>query len=83
MLAVRKDNFMRRFPAVRVRPVVNTIGAGDALFSAFLASYLQTGNPYDAIQRAILFAGHKIGGVSAADGFLSANELDELVRRKK
>ncbi len=79
LLAVRKDDFAGRFPAVQVRPVVNTIGAGDALFSAFLHGYLQTGDPYLSIQRAIIFAGHKIGGVSAADGFLNARELEKLV----
>lgn len=79
LLAVRKDDFIGRFPAVQVRPIVNTIGAGDALFSSFLDGYLRTGNPYTSIQRAILFAGYKIGGISAADGFLNAGELDKLV----
>ena len=81
LLAVRKDDFIGRFPAVQVRPIVNTIGAGDALFSSFLHGYLQAGDPYMSIQRAVLFAGYKIGGVSAADGFLDAGELDELVKR--
>ncbi len=78
LLAVRKDDFVGRFPAVQVRPVLNTIGAGDALFSAFLHAYLQSANPYDALRKAILFAGYKIGGISAADGFLTAAELDKL-----
>jgi acarbose 7IV-phosphotransferase len=78
LLAVRKDNFIGRFPAVQVRPIVNTIGAGDALFSAFIHSYLHNANPYEAIQKAILFAGYKIGAISAAEGFLGANELEEL-----
>ena len=82
LLAVRKDRFIGRFPAVQVRPTVNTIGAGDALFSSFLHGYLQTGDPYMSIQRAIIFAGYKIGGISAADGFLSASELDELVKNR-
>jgi len=82
LLAVRKDDFMGRFPAVQVRPIVNTIGAGDALFSSFLHGYLQTGDPYASIQRAILFAGYKIGSVSAAGGFLSADQLDELVKSR-
>ena len=81
LLAVREDNFVGRFPAVQIRPVVNTIGAGDSLFSSFLHSYLQSGDPYTSIQRAILFAGYKIGGISAADGFLTAGELDELVQQ--
>ncbi len=80
LLAVRKDDFIGRFPAVQVRRVVNTIGAGDALFSSFLHSYLWTRDPYLSIQQAIVFAGYKIGGISAADGFLNADELDKLVK---
>ncbi|MBC8330613.1 MAG: carbohydrate kinase family protein [Anaerolineae bacterium] len=78
LLAVRKDNFIGRFPAVQVRPIVNTIGAGDALFSAFIHSYLHSANPYAAIRKAILFAGYKIGAISAAEGFLGSKEFDEL-----
>jgi hypothetical protein len=46
LLCVRKDSFMERIPAVITRPVVNTIGAGDALFSAFVHTYFQTRDPY-------------------------------------
>ncbi len=45
LLAVRKDNVIERVPAVTTRKVINTIGAGDALFSAFLHSYQRTKNP--------------------------------------
>ena len=78
LLAVRDDNFVSRFPAVQTRPVVNTIGAGDALFSAFLHAYMQSRNPISAIKKAIIFASYKIGGTSAAEGFLSDSELDKL-----
>ncbi len=83
LLAVRRDGFVGRFPAVEVRPVVNTIGEGDALFSSFLHSYLRTRDPYVSIHQAILFAGYKIGGISAADGFLTADELDRLVKSRE
>lgn len=69
-----------RIPAVTVRPVVNTIGAGDALFSAFLHGQLAGRNPRTALAQAILFAGHKIGETSAAAGFLSADALENLTR---
>lgn len=78
LLAVRRDNFIERIPAVYTRPVVNTIGAGDALFSAFLHGYNQTADPYQAIRKAMVFASHKIGAASAADGFLDAAGLDAL-----
>lgn len=63
-------------PAVQMRPVVSTIGAGDALFSSFLDGYLRTGQPLAALRRAVRFAGWKIGAASASEGFLSAAELD-------
>jgi acarbose 7IV-phosphotransferase len=76
LLAVRDHNFIERIPAVYTRPVVNTIGAGDALFSAFVHSYAQSRNPYTAIQKAVIFASYKIGEKGAADGFLTEAELD-------
>jgi ribokinase len=78
LLAVRADGFMGRFPAVSLRPIVSTIGAGDSLFSAFLDGYLRNHNPYHALQRAIRFASWKIGVASASEGFLTAAELDSL-----
>ena len=76
LLAVRADDFIGRFPAVRTRPVVNTIGAGDALFSAFLDRYMRTGTPYAALRAAQVFASYKIGAKGAAEGFLTPSELD-------
>jgi ribokinase len=57
---------------------VNTIGAGDALFSSFLHAYSRDGDPYEAIQKAVVFASYKIGETGAAEGFLKAQELDNL-----
>jgi sugar/nucleoside kinase (ribokinase family) len=76
LLAVREDNFIERIPAVNIRPVVSTIGAGDALFSSFIHYYQATHDPYESIHKALVYASYKIGAVSASDGFLSAPELD-------
>lgn len=81
VLAVRQDNFVGRFPAVTVRPIVNTIGAGDALFSAFLHNYARTRNPYTALQLAMVFAAWKIGATGAAEGFLTEAELVRLAEK--
>ncbi|NLF79546.1 MAG: carbohydrate kinase family protein [Chloroflexi bacterium] len=78
LLAVKDDAFIERIPAVVTRPVVSTIGAGDALFSCFVHVYHRTGDPYDAIRRAMVFASYKIGAAGAADGFLDAPGLDRL-----
>jgi ribokinase len=78
LLAVRGDGFQGRFAAVPTRPVANTIGAGDALFSAFVHFYHRTADPYQALRRALVFASYKIGESGAASGFLTAPQLDVL-----
>jgi ribokinase len=66
-------------PAVQTRPVVNTIGAGDALFSSFLHGWLGTGDSLAALRRAVVFASWKIGVASASQGFPSLVQWDALV----
>ena len=78
LLAVKNDNFIERIPAALTRPTVNTIGAGDALFSAFLHYYLKTDDPYQSLNKAMVFASYKIGATSASDGFLDEPALEEL-----
>jgi ribokinase len=81
-LGVRSDRFLERIPAVTTRRVVNTIGAGDALFSAFIHAYLQSRDPYKAIRQAVVFASYKVGESGAADGFLDAPRLEQLMRER-
>jgi len=80
LLAVKQDRSLDHIPPVKVRPVINTVGAGDALFSCFVHDYLQTRDPHEAIRKAILFASYKIGVNGAADGFLNSFQLDQLAR---
>lgn len=79
LLAVKDDHFCERVSAVKTRAIVNTIGAGDALFSSFNHFYHKTDNPYLAIKKAIYFASYKIGEAGAAQGFLSESTLEELM----
>jgi acarbose 7IV-phosphotransferase len=81
LLAMRHEGVLFSVPAVHTRPIVNTIGAGDALFSAFLHSYLQTGDPVSALRRATVFASYKIGSKGGASGFLTAAALEERCRQ--
>lgn len=78
LLYVKKDNCIKKIQAVKTREVVNTIGAGDALFSCFIHYYSKDRNPYEAIEKAIVFASYKIGVESAADGFLKEDELEKI-----
>ncbi|NDJ53630.1 MAG: carbohydrate kinase family protein [Chloroflexi bacterium] len=78
LIGVREDGYLEHMPAHVTRPIRNTIGAGDALFSAFVHSYLANGDPYLALRKATIFASWKIGEAGAAEGFLSPAALDEL-----
>jgi len=69
---------IKHFPAIKTREVVNTIGAGDALFSCFIHYYNKTREPYNSIKMATIFASYKIGESGGAKGFLPENELEEL-----
>jgi sugar/nucleoside kinase (ribokinase family) len=81
LLAVHRDHAITHFPALYTRPVVNSIGAGDALFSAFLHVYAKTGDPYLSLRKAMIFASYKVGVASAAEGFLDERGLEQWVSK--
>ena len=56
----------RQLPAVEMRPVVNTAGAGDALFACFLHFYWDGQTPLSASRKALVFASYKVGENGAA-----------------
>ena len=62
-------------PAVATREVKNTVGAGDALFSAFVHFYIKGDEPAEALRKATYFASYKIGESGASKGFLTEKEL--------
>lgn len=80
-LLAERGSPTRLLPAVTPRPVVNTIGAGDALFSAFLDGWLRSGGAAQALSRAVYYAGWKIGENGGAAGLLTAAELDDRFSR--
>jgi len=67
------------FPAINSFKVVNTIGAGDALFSSFLHFFNKDIGEQEALKKAVFFAGKKIGKKGAAEGFLKEKELETVV----
>ncbi|MBQ4105577.1 MAG: carbohydrate kinase family protein [Clostridia bacterium] len=69
-------------PSVYTRPVINTVGAGDSLYSAFIHFYAKTRDPHLSLQRAVYFASYKIGENGAAKGFLSEEELLNLMNNQ-
>lgn len=75
---LREQDRILSFPAAHVGPVVNTLGAGDALFSAFVHAHSQGMGPIDALAWAQIFASKKIGTSGGAQGFPTAEEMDAL-----
>lgn len=68
-------------PAVQVGQVLNTVGAGDALFSGFLHGYAKGLEPLEALRQAQYFAAAKIRTSGAAKGFITEEELNEFVNQ--
>lgn len=60
------------------RNVVNTCGAGDALFSCFVHYYLKTKDPLKSLKYATIFASYKIGESGGAKGFLREKEIEKM-----
>jgi sugar/nucleoside kinase (ribokinase family) len=71
-LAVR-DQPIRRLPAVAPHGVVDTTGAGDALFAGFLHSLLATDDPEAALARAVVVAGCTVGTTGTRPHFDEAH----------
>lgn len=81
LLYCRDGQKLTEFPAVETRPVVNTVGAGDALLAAFVHFYNQKPDPYDALGKAMVFASYKIGVSGAGLGFVGERELLAIQER--
>ncbi|MFC5181189.1 carbohydrate kinase family protein [Actinomadura harenae] len=73
-----RDGRLIRVDAVVPGRVVNTSGAGDALFSTFLAVWLRTGDPVAALRSGVVHAGWKIGFRRPSAATLRPGELAAL-----
>lgn len=80
MMYVREEDRFVELPAVTVGPVVNTVGAGDALLSAFVHFFAKGNAPVEALKKAELFASYKIGYDGASSGFADEETIEGLNR---
>jgi ribokinase len=80
LLFTRKDNSFLEYKPVKTNEIVNTVGAGNAMFSCFLNYYVKTGNAKEAIKNAILFASYKIGFVGTSNGFMTEEQIEQWRR---
>ncbi len=72
----KAKDFMVHYDAVKSTQIVNTAGAGNALFACFLHYYQKTGDSKAAIHKALLFAANKIGYMGTSNGFMTEEQLE-------
>ncbi len=65
------------YDTVRTNEVVNTTGAGNAMFACFLHYYQETGDSVYSIKNAMLFASYKIGYMGTSNGFMTVEQLEQ------
>ena len=70
-----KDEFVE-LAAVKTKEVINTVGAGDALFSAFIHFYAKGMEEKECLKRAQIFASLKIAHNGASLGFEKEEEIE-------
>ena len=70
------QNEFVELPSVKTNAVVNTVGAGDALFSAFVHFYAKGLEAVECLKRAQIFASLKIAYNGASLGFASEEEIE-------
>ncbi|WP_029232008.1 carbohydrate kinase family protein [Butyrivibrio sp. VCB2006] len=73
----KTQNVRVHYKTVKTNEVVNTIGAGNALFACFLHYYMETGDSVNAIKNALLFASYKIGYMGTSNGFMTTDQLEQ------
>ena len=73
----REQDIIAHYNTVKTNEVVNTAGAGNALFSCFLHFYLKDGDSVAAIKNALLFASYKIGYMGTSNGFMTPEQVEQ------
>ncbi len=81
MLLDSEKNEVSMIPAYHNGKTANTVGAGDALFSSFMHFYIKGYGAKASLQRAVIFAGVKIGYNGASVGFCTEHDIDEIMKR--
>lgn len=73
----RQKDINVHYDTVKTNEVVNTTGAGNAMFACFLHYYQETGDSVLAIKNAMLFASYKIGYMGTSNGFMTVEQLEQ------
>lgn len=76
LMYVKAEERFYNMPAAKAEKIVNTVGAGDCLFSTFISMYAKGDlPPAKCLELAQKAAAHKIGYDGAAKGFINLSEL--------
>lgn len=75
LMYVREEAKFYEMPAAAPERIVNTVGAGDCLFSTFVSMYTKKETPLRCLELAQKAAAHKIGFDGAAVGFATMTQL--------
>ncbi len=81
LMYVKNENRFYHVPAVDTGVIVNTVGAGDALFSGFIHYYAKGYTPYESLKRATLVASHKICFNGGSLGHPTEEKVEELYKK--
>ena len=79
MMYVGNNDELYYQKAVAPKGVKSTLGAGDALFSAFIYFYKKGEKLQKCLQNAVIFAGLKISESGGSNGFVSEEELSNYL----
>ena len=79
LMYVKEDDKFYELPAYKTEKVVNTVGAGDSLFSAFIHYYAKGLEPIECLKRAQAFASYKIGFDGASEGFATESIIEKML----
>lgn len=81
LMYVKEEDKFYHVPAVDVGEIVNTVGAGDALFSGFIHFYAKGNSPLEALKKATLVASYKICYNGGAIGHPTEEIIEELYNK--
>ena len=81
LMYVKNENKFYHVPAVEVGKIVNTVGAGDALFAGFINYYSKGFTPLESLKKATIVASHKICYNGGAIGHPSEQKVEELYKK--
>lgn len=83
LMYVNGENKFYDMPCVKNDHIVNTVGAGDALFSSFIHYYSKGISPVECLRYAQIFASYKIGFNGASIGFMNEDTLEQVYKKYK